>query len=307
MKRGQLAAVIIMVLLVAAVGGFIIFSEKRAGQAGANVAPSKTVTYQPTYPSQTPTYTQPYPVPSGITYTQSKGQPSGGQPVMAIPVPKGYQPPIGVLPCVSNLNCPSGFVCANFICVPGQQPPAGQPSSGAQPPSQPQPPVPQPPAPKPPEGPVTVTPTGEDTATCSDSETTILCGCQVSLSLGFSCTKDLPCKTFYPERDGVVNSEICYPTTTKAGQCYFPKRGTFTITVPGDLCGKEDASKRAEQCSWAAKLKPECQFSPDEKASINKKLEECASSAKGVCMSLGGSFSQKLTPEEKFFGYEGLK
>jgi len=50
-KRGQLAAVIIIVLLVAAIGGFIIFSEKRAGEAARTLAAAKQQSY--------PRYTQP--------------------------------------------------------------------------------------------------------------------------------------------------------------------------------------------------------------------------------------------------------
>jgi len=38
MKRGQLGAVLIIVLLVGAVGAFMIFSQKRAGKAAANCA-----------------------------------------------------------------------------------------------------------------------------------------------------------------------------------------------------------------------------------------------------------------------------
>jgi len=60
MKRGQLAAVIIIVLLVAVVGAFVVFSDKRAGHA-PNVALSNTLAYQ------TPTNTYKSPVPVSIT------------------------------------------------------------------------------------------------------------------------------------------------------------------------------------------------------------------------------------------------
>jgi type IV secretory pathway VirB10-like protein len=68
MKRGQLTAVIIIVLFVAAVGAFYVFSEKRAGRAalqpapigitysreGTNTAPQPTQA-PPPQPTQQPT------------------------------------------------------------------------------------------------------------------------------------------------------------------------------------------------------------------------------------------------------------
>jgi len=57
MKKAQLTAVIVIVLLVAAIGGFIIFSEKRTGEAARTLAAAKQQSY-PQY-TQPPSITQP--------------------------------------------------------------------------------------------------------------------------------------------------------------------------------------------------------------------------------------------------------
>jgi len=51
MKKAQLAAVVIIVLLVAAVGAFYVFSDKHAGEAARTLSSAKFGT-QPTYPTQ---------------------------------------------------------------------------------------------------------------------------------------------------------------------------------------------------------------------------------------------------------------
>ena len=55
MKRGQLAAILIIIALVAVIGGFVIFSEKRAGEAIRTMQTAYPT--QPYYPA--PTYAQP--------------------------------------------------------------------------------------------------------------------------------------------------------------------------------------------------------------------------------------------------------
>ena len=84
-EKHVIYTVLIVILLVAAIGGFMIFSEQRAGRAFAlsNVAPSNTITYQqPTYPQPVyvpPTYSQP-PTQSQPTQTAAIGGPApGGQ------------------------------------------------------------------------------------------------------------------------------------------------------------------------------------------------------------------------------------
>jgi len=70
MKKAQLTAVIVIVLLVAAVGGFIIFSDKRAGEATRAL---KTAYQQP--PVQAP---QAYVPPGGIAGARPPTEPLPG-------------------------------------------------------------------------------------------------------------------------------------------------------------------------------------------------------------------------------------
>jgi len=80
MKRGQLATVIIIVLLVAAVGGFYVFSDKRAGQATRTLTQSQQQPTQPTYPTSQPATQPSYPTgqPSqSPTVPTSPTQPAG--------------------------------------------------------------------------------------------------------------------------------------------------------------------------------------------------------------------------------------
>lgn len=90
MKRGQLAAVIIIVLLVAAVGAFYVFSDKRAGQASRTLAAAKFGT-QPTYPTGQQPSQQYYPPSSSpqpaSTISSGVQQPP---PVMADIPPLGW-------------------------------------------------------------------------------------------------------------------------------------------------------------------------------------------------------------------------
>jgi len=91
MKRGQLAAVIIIVLLVAAIGAFIVFSEKRAGRAvelpgselydirASQKYPQKYPTIGEPIVGQTQTYpAQPYPATQPSYPTTKPAYPSAG-------------------------------------------------------------------------------------------------------------------------------------------------------------------------------------------------------------------------------------
>jgi len=101
MKRGQLGAVLVIVLVVAAIGGFIIFSEKQAGKAALS---RQTYPTGQQYPKQ---YPQQYPY----------QQPTGGvqpeqPPVLTSVVPE--RPP-EIVEIGTTVKCP-GFNCAcNYI------------------------------------------------------------------------------------------------------------------------------------------------------------------------------------------------
>jgi len=89
MKRGQLAAVIVIVLLVAAVAGFFVFSEKRAGQATNTLSRTTSLNQPAPYTVANPT------VSPGVMTSSGATQPAPTLPAYST------QPVAGITPVVT--------------------------------------------------------------------------------------------------------------------------------------------------------------------------------------------------------------